>query len=382
MKNASCIFLALSGLLVLQLRAHGQEPFIQPVCTANAAVVRNNEIASLPASTIRIPQTSAKAVPLPGISKRTIPASIPERKPASNINKASSSKTQPPVRSKQTAASSKQTAASSKQTAASSKHKTIVSKKSAIVSKKSAIVSKKKTAGSKTAGSKKAESTTKGSATTTSVKKSAGAVAESLPEIICTARAASKAPDQKWVALTFDDGPSPVYTKEILAVLKENGVHATFCVVGRQVKKCPELTKQIIADGHMIAAHSMNHDEFLYRRSKKKIQWEVLGEKELIESIVPEAKVEYYRAPGGTWTYGLRRLLASWNMKTLGWSVDTKDWQRPGIDSIVNTVKNRIKPGGVILMHDGGGDRSESVAALKKLIPLLKESGYQFSFPG
>lgn len=119
----------------------------------------------------------------------------------------------------------------------------------------------------------------------------------------------------------------------------------------------------------------------LWWRIDKKIQQEIMGEKTLIESVVPEANVEYYRAPGGVWSAHLRKLLAGWGMKALGWSVDTKDWQKPGVESIVNTVQNNLQNGGVILMHDGGGDRSESVAALKKIIPMLKESGYHFSFP-
>ena len=204
---------------------------------------------------------------------------------------------------------------------------------------------------------------------------------EILPPIICACKPESTDPNQKWVALTFDDGPSPVYTPKILAILKENKIHATFCVVGRQVKKCPELVKQIVADGHKIADHSMNHDERLPWRKDKKIEQEIMGEKTLIESVVPEASVEYYRAPGGVWSAHLRKMVAGWGMKALGWSVDTNDWQHPGVENIVATVENRVQNGAVILMHDGGGDRSESVDALKKIIPKLRESGYEFAFP-
>jgi peptidoglycan-N-acetylglucosamine deacetylase len=167
----------------------------------------------------------------------------------------------------------------------------------------------------------------------------------------------------------------------VLALLKEHGIKATFCVVGRQVKKHPELVQQIVAEGHKIANHSMNHDEYLPSRSVEKLKQEVLAEKELIESVVPGVTVDYFRAPGGNWNLRVRKMSVSWGMKPLGWSIDTKDWQQPGTEAIVSCVKNRIHSGAVILMHDGGGNRSQSVAALKQFIPTLKDSGYKFVVP-
>ena len=185
----------------------------------------------------------------------------------------------------------------------------------------------------------------------------------------------------KYVALTFDDGPNPTYTPKILALLKKEGVHATFFVIGRQAKKYPELVEQIVADGHKVADHTMNHDEQLYKRSDARIEQEVLGTKTLIESIVPGTTVEYYRAPAGNMNRHERRLVAEWGMKSINWSVDTKDWQRPGVATILKTVKRQLRNGGIILMHDAGGDRTQTIAALKKLIPKLKKDGYEFVFP-
>jgi peptidoglycan/xylan/chitin deacetylase (PgdA/CDA1 family) len=200
--------------------------------------------------------------------------------------------------------------------------------------------------------------------------------------IICSSSInCKKDSDEKWVALTFDDGPSPDYTLQILALLKQYNIHATFCLIGRQVKKYPEIVEQIVADGHKIALHSMNHDENLSRRSDKKIKSEILGEKELLETIVPDAKIDYYRAPGGNWNLHVRKMITSWGLKPLGWSVDTKDWARPGVDSIIENVNNELHPGGVVLMHDAGGNRNQTVVALKQLLPTLKAEGYQFGFP-
>jgi len=186
----------------------------------------------------------------------------------------------------------------------------------------------------------------------------------------------------KYVSLTFDDGPSPVYTAQILAILKREGIHATFCVIGREAKRYPFMLQQIVAEGHKIADHSMNHDLNLRKRSDKKIREEILETKTLIETIVPGATVEYFRAPGGNWSPHLRDMVQSWGMKPLGWSVDTKDWQKPGVNEIISKVDAELHPGGVILMHDSGGDRSETVEALEKVIAQLKKDGYQFVFPG
>lgn len=196
------------------------------------------------------------------------------------------------------------------------------------------------------------------------------------------AAAVKKEEEVKTVSLTFDDGPSPVYTPKVLAILKEAGIHATFCVIGREAKKHPELLRQIVADGNKIADHSMNHDEHLYERSDAKIKYEILSTKELIESIVPGFEVEYFRAPAGNINRHEKKLLKDWGLKPLGWSVDTKDWQKPGVDQILATVHRQLHSGGVVLMHDAGGNRADTIEALQSLIPQLKKEGYQFTFPG
>ena len=193
----------------------------------------------------------------------------------------------------------------------------------------------------------------------------------------------AKADDKvKYVALTFDDGPNPIYTPKVLEILKKEGVHATFCLIGCHAKKYPELVQEIVAEGHKIADHSMSHDEHLDKRSVAKMKAEILGTKDLLESIVPGTTVEYYRAPGGNMNNKLRDLVISWGMKPLGWSVDPKDWQEPGTQQILSTVKAQLHSGGVIIMHDAGGNRSETIEALEKVIPELKKQGYQFVFPG
>ncbi len=184
-----------------------------------------------------------------------------------------------------------------------------------------------------------------------------------------------------WVALTFDDGPSPKYTPEILGILNKYHIKATFCIIGEEAKKFPYLVKDIVASGNKLCDHTMTHDERLPSKSDKDIKHEILGDKELLEQIAPNAKIDYYRAPGGAWSPHVRELAASWGLEPLGWSVDTRDWARPGVASILNSIKTEFKPGGVILMHDGGGNRDQTVSALKQIIPDFIKKGYQFDFP-
>jgi peptidoglycan-N-acetylglucosamine deacetylase len=185
----------------------------------------------------------------------------------------------------------------------------------------------------------------------------------------------------KWVALTFDDGPSPKYTPQVLDILKQYQIKATFCVIGDQVNEYPDLVRRIAADGHKLCDHTMTHDMHLPEKSDSRIKEEIVGNKETLQKVVPGSEVAYYRAPGGNWSGDVRQLAASWGLRPLGWSVDPRDWSRPGVDSILGTIREELKPGGVILMHDGGGNRTQTVAALQTLIPELKQQGYSFDFP-
>jgi peptidoglycan-N-acetylglucosamine deacetylase len=185
----------------------------------------------------------------------------------------------------------------------------------------------------------------------------------------------------KWVALTFDDGPHPEYTSQILDILKRFQVHATFCLVGEMVSKSPDLVRRIVADGHRIANHSMTHSQELPTMPRALVTWEIAGTLDEIHKAAPEAEVWYYRAPYGDFTTRVNRIASSFGLAPLGWSVDTRDWSKPGVDAIIDAVEQQLKPGGVILMHDAGCDRSQTVAAVEKLVPKLIAQGYKFDFP-
>ncbi|MFB6629364.1 polysaccharide deacetylase family protein [Streptomyces sp. NPDC056362] len=183
------------------------------------------------------------------------------------------------------------------------------------------------------------------------------------------------------VNITIDDGPDPRWTPEMLDILKENGVKALFCMIGPQAEQHPALVKRVVAEGHRLCDHTMTHDTTMDKKSVAYQKRQILDAKRLIENAAGGAKVEYYRAPGGAFTPDSRKIAAAVGMRPLGWNVDTKDFEQPGTAAIVQTVKNELSNGPTILFHDGGGDRSQSVAALRQVLPWLKQNGHTFSFP-
>ena len=173
------------------------------------------------------------------------------------------------------------------------------------------------------------------------------------------------------VALTFDDGPGP-YTSQILDLLERNHVKATFCVIGRQVHSYPNEIKRMIADGDTLCNHTWDHDEQLRTRTDAQILDELQKTNDAIHAIVPGAKIQYFRNPGGNFAPNTVAIGQSLGMKPLYWSVDPRDWSTPGTQSIISTVNAKTRAGSIVLSHDGGGDRSQTVAAYRTLLPGLK----------
>jgi peptidoglycan/xylan/chitin deacetylase (PgdA/CDA1 family) len=173
------------------------------------------------------------------------------------------------------------------------------------------------------------------------------------------------------LALTFDDGPSPTYTPQVLALLAQYHVTATFCLIGQNVAANPDLVKQIVAGGNTICDHSWDHDEQMAGKSLAYIDNEISRCADAIHQADPDAVIHYYRQPGGNWSPTIVSEAMRMGTTPLDWSVDTNDWQMPGIASIESTVLNDAVPGSIVLMHDGGGDRSQTIAALQTLLPNL-----------
>ncbi|MEU7556041.1 polysaccharide deacetylase family protein [Streptomyces sp. NPDC044571] len=183
------------------------------------------------------------------------------------------------------------------------------------------------------------------------------------------------------VAITIDDGPDPRWTPQVLQVLRQNHVKATFCMVGTRAQKYPDLVRAVAADGHQLCDHSVDHDVTMDHKPVAYQRQQILDAKAMIEKAVPGVAVTYYRAPGGAFTPDSRAIAAANGMRPLGWSVDPKDWSRPGLPAIVAALEGKLPRQPTVLFHDGGGDRSETVAALRKYLPWLTKQGYTFTFP-
>ncbi|MFC0008110.1 polysaccharide deacetylase family protein [Micromonospora siamensis] len=173
------------------------------------------------------------------------------------------------------------------------------------------------------------------------------------------------------VALTFDDGPDPQWTPQVLELLRAYHVRATFCLVGQNAQDHPDLVQQIVADGHTLCNHSWSHDVQLGRRSADRIRDDLQRTSDAIHAAVPDARIAYFRQPGGNWTYPVVSVCQELGLTPLHWSVDPSDWQAPGSMKIINSVLTGTGPGSIVLMHDAGGDRRGTVEALYTLLPEL-----------
>ncbi|MEU5532091.1 bifunctional polysaccharide deacetylase/glycosyltransferase family 2 protein [Streptomyces sp. NPDC020362] len=189
------------------------------------------------------------------------------------------------------------------------------------------------------------------------------------------------------IALTFDDGPDPVWTPRILDVLRRNHVHATFFVVGTQVVAHPELVRRIVADGHQIGIHTFTHPDLSrlapWQRSLelRETQLAVAGATGVTTALLrPPYSSTNDALDDADWTV-LEQADAAGYVTVLS-TQDAEDWQRPGADRVLANATPHGHAGQIVLMHDGGGDRSQTVTALSALIPRLKAQGFRFATVG
>ncbi len=187
---------------------------------------------------------------------------------------------------------------------------------------------------------------------------------------------------EKVIALTFDDGPWPTTTSEILDILKENGAHATFFQIGNQIANMPDIEKRIVEEGNQVGTHTWDHASGsgqgvnLTYMSAEEQREEITKGFNAIESVLGSSVTHIMRAPGGNYYGSLVTNLSDLISAEIGWDLDTEDWSRPGAEAIANVILS-VKPGQVILMHDGGGDRTQTVEALRSALPQLIAQGYK-----
>ncbi|HEY5053354.1 MAG TPA: polysaccharide deacetylase family protein [Solirubrobacterales bacterium] len=174
---------------------------------------------------------------------------------------------------------------------------------------------------------------------------------------------------RKVVALTFDDGPSE-YTPGFLQVLREKGVHGTFFEIGQEMPGREATMRQILAEGSEIGDHTMNHVEYPDYS-------QIAGAGSRIESYT-HFKPCLFRPPGGAIDSSVISTAGGLGMRTITWDVDPTDWANPGSGAVYSRIVDAAQPGSIILMHDGGGDRSGTLAALPSIIDTLRARGYRF----
>ncbi|MFJ4713666.1 polysaccharide deacetylase family protein [Streptomyces sp. NPDC088785] len=209
----------------------------------------------------------------------------------------------------------------------------------------------------------------------------AGAAAPRAVQAVGVSIAHASDAGSRGVNITVDDGPDPEWTPQVLAVLARYGVKATFCMVGTQARAHPELVKKVVAAGHRLCDHTVSHNTAMDKRPRAYQSRQILDAERMITEASGGVRPMYYRAPGGAFTPYSRTLAASRGMRPLGWNVDTKDFERPGTAAIVATVEEELPNGPTLLFHDAGGDRGQTVEALRRVLPELKEKGYSFGFP-
>jgi peptidoglycan/xylan/chitin deacetylase (PgdA/CDA1 family) len=182
--------------------------------------------------------------------------------------------------------------------------------------------------------------------------------------------------NEKFIALTFDDGPWPTTSKQILDILQENNIKATFFVVGKMVQEHPDITQRIVNDGHAIANHTWSHH---YHRVNRATAAQEIDRTADIIYQTTGVKTNLFRPPGGFLKNGLAAYAKEKDYAVMMWSVVSADTdKRAKPQAYVKNVLKNAKPGGIVLMHDGGGDRRRTVEALPKIISGLRDKGYTF----
>jgi peptidoglycan/xylan/chitin deacetylase (PgdA/CDA1 family) len=187
------------------------------------------------------------------------------------------------------------------------------------------------------------------------------------------------------IALTFDDGPDPVQTPKILALLAQYDIKATFCLIGENVQKHPEIVRQIVAAGHTLCNHTWNHSLTIGKDKPAAIRADLARTSAAIRAAAPGAEIPFFRAPGGNFTDRLVSVAYGAGMTSLYWAVDPRDWDHTAdtddgthTERVIADVRKYVKPGAIILSHDF--NQPDTVTAYGTLLPYLTRN-FQIGLP-
>lgn len=186
---------------------------------------------------------------------------------------------------------------------------------------------------------------------------------------------------KKVVALTFDDGPYSPYTEQLLDILQEYHVPATFFLVGQNVEKNPEIVGRIAREGHQLGNHTYHHVDLL-KGDKEKVGEEIDRTSNAIKAITGTMP-HVMRPPHGFRDPVVMEMMTQRHLKVVEWSVMSRDWTNPGVEVIVERTVEKVKNGSIILLHDGDGvaskaSRLQSIEATRRIIQILSAQGYEF----
>ena len=176
---------------------------------------------------------------------------------------------------------------------------------------------------------------------------------------------------RRLVALTFDDGPSARYTRRILRVLRRHRVKATFFVLGKNAKRYPRLLRQIEGEGHLVASHSWDHPKHLPLSGWR----EQIARTRAALAAAGVRGSSYYRPPHGILSPKIEALCGELGLTIAMYTLLSSDWQRPGVEPLRRQVVHRLRDGDIVVLHDGGGDRQQTVEALPGIIRGLAAKG-------
>jgi peptidoglycan/xylan/chitin deacetylase (PgdA/CDA1 family) len=188
-------------------------------------------------------------------------------------------------------------------------------------------------------------------------------------------------PGSRQIALTFDDGPNDLHTLRLLEVLARHGVHATFFLIGRYVRKRPEIAREIVKAGHVVGNHTFTHPPLIFK-SETEIRRQLSECRSALQDAIGEHS-NLFRPPFGGRRPAVLRVARELGLEPVMWNVTGYDWNAPPAEMIERKVARQIRGGDVILLHDGGhkqmgADRSNSVTATDHLIARYKSEGYEF----
>lgn len=187
----------------------------------------------------------------------------------------------------------------------------------------------------------------------------------------------------KVVALTFDDGPSPEWTPQVLDELKKAQVKATFFMLGNHVERYPEIARRVLAEGHEIGNHTYDHHVLIYYKMEE-LEKEIKEAEKAIKSVTGQ-NTRYFRPPKAWLSSREKKKIEEMGYKIVLWSLNSKDWVTYHDKQITSYILKRIQPGDIILFHDSGGvftaeggNRTQTIKTIPRLVKKLEEKGYRF----